>query len=166
MLYMQDGRYEDAARELKASLTMRPQNGDAWATLGSVYNKLDKLPEAEAALHEAIQQLPRQPDPHLTLAAVYVKEKKTAEAVAERKQAAELMRGNMNRQRAEVATHSGESLLKAGDLAGALVQFQDALSFDASYRDAHEGLAQVYDAQGRRADAAAERAKADADARP
>jgi Tfp pilus assembly protein PilF len=73
----------------------------------------------------------------------------------------------MNRQRAEVATHSGESLLKSGDVAGALVQFQDALSYDAEYREAHVGLAKVYDAQGRRADAAAERAKAAAaDSKP
>ena len=77
------------------------------------------------------------------------------------------MRGNMNRQRAEVATHSGESLLKSGDVAGALIQFQDALSFDAGYREAHEGLARVYEAQGRRADSAAERAKAaGADGKP
>jgi Tfp pilus assembly protein PilF len=47
-------------------------------------------------------------------------------------------------------------------LARALVQFQDALRFDAGYREAHEGLAEVYQAQGRRADAAAERAKAGA----
>ncbi len=159
MLYLQAGRYEDAARELKSSLEMRPQNGEAWATLGSVYNRLDRLPEAEAALAEAMAQLPQQPDPHLTLAAVYVKEKKTAEAAAQRRQAAELMRGNMNRQRAEVATHAGESLLKTGDTEGARVQFQDALSYDPQYDDAHAGLARVYDAEGRSADAATERAK-------
>ena len=66
----------------------------------------------------------------------------------------------MNRQRAEVATNSGESLLKSGDLAGATIQFLDALGFDASYSAAHEGLAKVYDARGRHADAAAERARA------
>ncbi len=159
MLYMQGGRYEDAARELKLSLTLRPQNGDAWATLGSVYNKLNKLPESEAALKEAIAQLPEQPDPHLTLAAVLTKENKPDDALAERKVAANLMRNNMNRQRAEVATHSGESLLKSGDLARAMVQFNDAISFDPTFSDAHEGLAKVYDAQGRTADAASERSK-------
>ena len=159
MLYMQVGRYEEAAQELKTSLTMRPQNGDAWATLGSVYNKLDRLPEAEDALTKAIALLPEQSDPHLTLAAVYVKEKKSTQAVAERRQAAELMRGNMNRQRAEVATHVAESLLKSGDLAGAILQFQEALTYDPKFNDAHAGLAKSYDAQGRVADAAAERAK-------
>ncbi len=159
ILYMQAARYAEAAPELKKSLDLRPQNGDAWATLGSVYAKLDKLSDATVALEQAIAQLPDQPDPHLTLAAVYVKENKTAEAVAERKIAANLMRGNMNRQRAEVATNAGNSSLKSGDLAGALVQFQDALSYDANFAAAHTGLAQVYEAQGNRAAAAQERQK-------
>jgi tetratricopeptide (TPR) repeat protein len=162
ILYMQAARYADAARELKKSLDMRPENGDGWATLGSVYVKLNKLPEATAALQQAIKQLPEQPDPHLTLAAVLVKEDKLAEAVAERKAAADLMRRNMNRQRAEVATNAGNSLLKSGDLAGAAIQFKDALSYDAGYAAAHLGLAQVYDAQGNAAGGAEERQKATA----
>lgn len=157
---MQAGRYEDAARELKAALTLRAQNGDGWATLGSVYSKLDRLPEATAALEEAIRQSPRQPDPHLTLAAVLVKQNRPAEATEQRKQAAVLMKQNMNRQRAEVATHSAEAQLKSGDLADATVQFNEALSYDTSYAEAHLGLARVYDAQGKKIEAAAERQKA------
>jgi Tfp pilus assembly protein PilF len=111
-------------------------------------------------LQQAIQQLPGQPDPHLTLASVLVKENKPAEAVAERKAAADLMRRNMNRQRAEVATNAGNSLLKSGDLAGAMAQFKDALSYDAGYAAAHAGLAQVYEAQGNPGGAAEERQKA------
>jgi Tfp pilus assembly protein PilF len=88
-----------------------------------------------------------------------VRENKPSEAVAERKAAADLMRHNMNRQRAEVATNAGNSLLKRGDLAGAAVQFKDALSFDAAYAGAHLGLAQVYEAQGNTAGAAEERQK-------
>jgi tetratricopeptide (TPR) repeat protein len=163
VLYMQAGRYADAARELQVSLRLRPENGDGWATLGSVYNKLDQLPEAVAALQKAIEQLPSQPDPHLTLAAVLTKRNQLPEAAAERKLAATLMRENMNRQRAEVATNSGKALLKSGDLAGAAQQFQDALSYDAQYAEAHLGLAGVYDAQGRAAEAANERRKAAAD---
>ena len=160
LLYLQDGRYQDAARELKTSLTLRPENGEGWATLGSVYNQLNQLPEASAALLEAIHQVPRQPDPHLTLANVLIKQHKLDEATEQRRLAANLMRSNMNQQRAEVATHSGESLIKSGDLAGAIVQFQNALSFDHNYAEAHQGLAQVYEAQGKPAAATAERAKA------
>jgi protein O-GlcNAc transferase len=161
VLYLQAGRYDDAARELNLSLKLRPENGDGWATLGSVYNNLNKLPEAESALREAIKQLPQQPDPHLTLAAVLVKENQAAEATAERKKAADLMRGNMSRQRAEVSTHSGDTLLKSGKVDDAIADFREALSFDPNYPEAHLGLASALEQQGKSAEAAAERQKAE-----
>jgi protein O-GlcNAc transferase len=162
VLYMQTGRYDDAAREMNTSLKLRPENGDGWATLGSVYDKLNKLPEATSALREAIRQLPSQPDPHLTLAAVLVKQNQPAEAASERKKAADLMRSNMNRQRAEVATNAGSSQLRSGDLDGAIVQFRDALSYDPNYAEAHLGLANALDRQGKATEAEAERQKAEA----
>ena len=162
VLYLQAGRYEDAARQLNLSLKLRPQNGDGWATLGSVDNNLNKLSEAESALREAIQQLPQQPDPHLTLAAVLAKENQPAEATAERKKAAELMRTNMNHQRAEVSTNSGNTLLKSGKIDDAITDFREALSFDPNYAEAHLGLAEAFEQQGKAADAAVERQKAHA----
>jgi protein O-GlcNAc transferase len=160
ILYMQTGRYDDAAREMSWSLKLRPQNGDGWATLGSVYEKLNKLPEAVDALHEAIRRMPDQPDAHLTLASVLVKQNQPAEARAERKIAADLMRTNMNRQRAEVATNSGNSLLQGGKVDEAIVQFQDALTYDPNYAEAHLGLANALDRQGKATEAALERQKA------
>ncbi|MGC1298756.1 MAG: tetratricopeptide repeat protein [Alloacidobacterium sp.] len=162
VLYMDAGRYANAARELNTSLKLRPENGDAWATLGSVYNNLGQLPEAASALQEAIRQLPGQPDPHLTLATVLVKQNQPAEAAAERKKAADLMRANMSRQRAEVASNSGNSLLKSGKLGDAIVEFRDALSYDPNYSEAHMGLANALQQQGKIAEAAAERQKAEA----
>lgn len=162
MLYMQAGRYAEAERELNTSLKLQPANGDGWATLGSVYNHLDKLPEAVSALQEAIKQLPEQPDPHLTLAAVLVKQNQSAEAAAERKKAADLMRTNMNRQRAEVACNSGNSLLKSGKVDDAIAEFRTSLSYDPSYRAAHSGLANALQQKGETTEAAAERQKAEA----
>jgi tetratricopeptide (TPR) repeat protein len=160
ILHMQAGQYADAAREFSTSLRLQPENGDGWATLGSVYNHLDQLDQATAALDQAIQRLPQQPDPRLTLAAVLAKQNKPEEAKAERAKAAELMRANMNRQRAEVAAHSGASLLQNGKVAEAIVEFQNAISFDPSYPEAHLGLADAFDRQGKTSDAAAERQKA------
>ena len=162
VLYMQVGRYADAARELNASLKLYPQNGDGWATLGSVYNKLDQLPDAVTALQEAIRELPQQPDPHLTLAAVLAKQNLATQATEERRKAADLMRSNMNRQRAEVATNSGNSEMKGGNVDQAIVQFREALSFDANYAEAHAALARALDQQGKAAEAASERQKAGA----
>jgi protein O-GlcNAc transferase len=162
VLYMQTGRYEDAAREMNVSLKLRSENGDGWAALGSVYDKLNKPAEATSALCEAIRQLPGQPDPHLTLAAVLTKQNQPAEAAAERKKAADLMRSNMNRQRAEVATNAGNSQLRSGDVGGSITEFRDALSYDANYPEAHLGLADALDRQGKTMEAAAERQKAEA----
>ena len=162
VLYLQAARYEDAARELDHSLTLQPENGDGWATLGSVYAKLDKLPEAISALQKAINQIPEQPDPHLTLATVFSKQGKAAEAAAERKRAADLMRANMNRQRAEVATNSANGLLQNGKVEEAIAQFKDALSYDEHYAPAHRGLAAAFDRKGDSSSAATERRQADA----
>jgi tetratricopeptide (TPR) repeat protein len=159
-IYMQAGRFDEAAQELTKSLKLRPQNGEAWATLGSVYNSLGKLPDAASALREAISRLPDQSDPHLTLAAVLEKEDDSAGARAERKIAAELMSVHMNQQRAEVATHAGLSILKSGNVPGAIAEFKDAISYDPSYIDAHLGLASAYERQGMKSDAEAERQRA------
>jgi protein O-GlcNAc transferase len=161
ILYMQTGRYGDASREMNLSLKLHSENSDGWATLGSVDEKLNKLPEAEAALREAIRQDPSQSDAHLTLASVLAKENQPDAAKAERAKAADLMRAHMNYQRAEVATNAGTALLQKGDVAGSILQFQDALSYDADYADAHLGLANALDRQGKTAEAAAERQKAE-----
>lgn len=163
ILYLQAAHYPEASRELQTSLRLRPEDGDVWATLGSVYNKLEQLPEAVAALQEAIKQLPQQPDPHLTLAAVLAKQGHMTEAAEERKEAATLMRVNMNRQRAEVATNSGRTLLQSGDVTGAMQKFEDALSYDSDFAEAHRGRASVFDTQGKPEEAAAERQKAGQD---
>jgi protein O-GlcNAc transferase len=162
LIYLQAGRYADAARELNASLKLQPANGDGWATLGSVYNHLDQLPEAAEALQVAIRQRPDQPDPYLTYAAVLVKQHQPEQAAAERKKAADLMRANMNRQRAQVSCNSGNDLLKNGKVADAITAFRDALSFDPDYAEAHRGLASALEKQGKVAEAAVERQKAQA----
>lgn len=162
ILYDQVARYPEAAKELETSLKLHSQNGDGWSTLGSVYLKLNKLPEAAAALRNAAQQLPSQADPHLLLANVLIKQGNTAEAAQERKVAADLMRAHMNRQRAEVATNSGKSLLTAGKVDDAMVEFRNAVSFDPKYAEAHRELADALDKEGKSGEAERERQQAKA----
>jgi protein O-GlcNAc transferase len=157
---MQDGRYDDAARELSLAMKLHPVDADGWATLGSLYRKMDKLPEAADALREAIRQMPDQPDSHLTLATVLAQQGNAAEAAAERKKGADLERVVMNRQRATVSTHSGNLLLEKGQVADAIERYQEALSDDPNYPEAHRGLANALERQGKKAEAAAERQKA------
>jgi tetratricopeptide (TPR) repeat protein len=160
LLYMQVARYPEAAQQLEIALKLHPENGEGWATLGSVYNKLDRLPEAAAALREAIRQLPDQADSHLILATVLARQNQPAEAADERKVAANLMRVHMNLQRAQVASNSGKSLLAQGKVDEAIVEFRNALAFDPEFAEAHEGLADAFEKQGKTVEAAAERAQA------
>ncbi len=162
LLYNQAARYDESAQELETSLKLHSQNGDGWSTLGNVYLKLNKLPEAAKALRNAIEQLPAQSDPHLLLANVLIKQGDTAGAAQERKIAADLMRAHMNLQRAQVATNSGKSLLAEGKVADAIVEFRNALAFDAKYAEAHLELAKALDEQGKTKEAEAERAQAKA----
>ena len=156
LLDLQEGRYADAAPQLEQAMKLHPDNGEGWSMLGSVYTHLNQLPQAQAALEEAIRQMPDESDAHLLLATVYMEEKQPQLAVAQRKLAASLMREHMNQQRAEVATHSGQSLLAQGKLDAAATEFQNDIRFDSAYSDAHRGLAAVYRKQGKLTEAAIE----------
>ena len=130
--------------------------------LGSVYQQQAKYDDAASALRKAIALLPNQPGPHITLATVLQEQGKKEDAAAERKLAADLTRVAVNRQRATFATNTGNVLLQKGEIADAIASYQDAISSDVSYAEAHRQLAAAYERQGRTADAVAERAKASA----
>lgn len=160
VLYMQLAQFPQSQAELEKAIALRPDNGDAWALLGNIYKQLDQLPKAIAALQHAIQLLPNQPSPHITLAAILSEEGDHAGAVAERKKAAELSRAAVSRQRANFALDSGKALLSRGQLAQAIVQLQTAVDADPTFVEAHMALANALAQQGRSADAAIERQKA------
>ena len=160
IIYMQQGRFAEAARNLERATSLRPGNGDAWATLGSVYRQAGETDKAIAALREAIRLLPQQPSPHITLAAILASQGHAEEAKAERKLGADLTRAAVNQQKAGFGVDSGTLLLKRGQIAEALVQFQDAVQADPSNAAAHTGLALALDRSGRKAEASEERRKA------
>jgi protein O-GlcNAc transferase len=157
---MQTGQFEDAARQLKVALAIRPENGDGWAILGSVYKQQDKLAEASDALQKAIELIPNQPGPHVTLAAVLAEQGRSAEATAERKKAADLTRVAISRQRATFAANTGNALLLKGQITDAIARYQEAVSDDPTYVEAHRGLAMALERAGRTVEAEGERNKA------
>jgi Flp pilus assembly protein TadD len=160
VLYMQLGKFADSQTELERATSLRGDNGDAWALLGNIYKQSDQPQKAVDALHRAIQLMPNQPSPHITLASILSEQGDHAGAVAERKKAAELSRAAVSRQRANFALDSGRALLSRGQVADAIVQLEAAVNADPTYAEAHLALANALTQQGRSADAALERQKA------
>ncbi len=188
ILYMQLGRLDEAVVQLRKAVALRPENGDAWAILGSTLKQDSRLPEAAEALEKAIPLLPGQPGPRVTLAGVLAEQagnlntqveaaeaagdQKKAEALRTemkqlrsqaadyRKEAAVLAQGAVSRQRASFALNAGNQLMLRGQIADAIARYQESVSADPTFAEAHTQLAIAYERQGRADEAAAERAKA------
>ena len=185
------GKLDDAVVELKKAVALRPENGDAWAILGSTLKQDSRLPEAAEALKKAIPLLPGQPGPRVTLAGVLAEEAanlatqaadalKIAGDAAEsrrtlrtqmkglrdqtvelRREGAALARGAVNRQRANFAMNAGNQLMLRGQIADAIARYQESIAADPTFAEPHSQLAIAYERQGRTDEAAAEHAKAE-----
>jgi Flp pilus assembly protein TadD len=158
---MQLGRFPEAQAELEKATILRPDAGEGWAVLGNIYKQTDQPEKAKEALARAIQLMPNQPSPHITLATILSEQGDHIGAATERKKAAELTRTAVSRQRANFALDSGKTLLSRGQVADAIVQFQSAVDADPTYAETHLALANALAQQGRNADAAIERQKAE-----
>lgn len=160
VIRMQQGKSDEAAQQFQQAVRLKPENGEAWALLGSVLKDAGRAGPAAEALRHAIALEPDQPSPHISLAAVLAAQGDRDGATAERRTAAELSRAAMSRQRAEFSLQSGRNLLAKGDIAGAVVQLNEAVAAQPNLREAHLLLADALERQGRSADALAQRQKA------
>ena len=161
VIRMQQGNAAEAVHDLQRAVTLNPKNGEAWALLGAEEKDAGNLDAAIDALRHAIVLEPDQPSPHITLAAILSANGDREAAAAERRTAADLSRSAMKKQRAGFALQSGRALLKQGDIAGAVLQLQDAVAAEPELKEAHLLLADALQKQGRSADALAERQKAE-----
>jgi tetratricopeptide (TPR) repeat protein len=185
---MQIGKLDEAAIELKKAVALRPENGDAWAILGSTLKQDSRLDEARDALEHAIPLLPGQPGPRVTLAAVLAEQAGAAATEADaaesagdhqkadqlraqvkqlrvlvadyRRQSADLARSAVSRQKANFAMNAGNQLMLRGQIADAVARYQEAIAADPTFADPHSQLAIAFERQGRVEEAAAERARA------
>jgi tetratricopeptide (TPR) repeat protein len=188
ILYMQIGKLDEAVIELKKAVALRPENGDAWALLGSTLKQDSRLEEAVEALEKAIPLLPGQPGPRVTLAGVLAEQASVLSAAADaseaagdsqkalafrvqakelrsqtveyRRQGAVLARGAVSRQKANFAMNAGNQLMLRGQIADAVARYQESIAADPTFAEPHNQLAIAYERQGRTVDAAAERDKA------
>lgn len=160
MTYWQEGKFGEAEQALRGAVQAKPDYAEAYYTLGTVLKQEKKLPEAAAALREAIRLQPSFAGAHGTLAAVLREQGDAAGAASESQAAQQLMKQQTSLQAAVFATNSGTRLLNAGDLDGAIGQFERAIQLSAGYAPAHFQLAQALARKGQRAQAGQEFQKA------
>ena len=161
VIEMQQGHFSDAERDLERTISLRPDNGEAWSLLGTVYKNASEPTKAQDALHHAIALQPEQPGPHITLASVLAEGGDKDGAAAERKIAADLSRKAVSRQRSQFALDSGRALLAQGKVDQALTQLQTAVAAEPARAETHLVYAEALSRAGRKAEALAERQKAE-----
>jgi Flp pilus assembly protein TadD len=98
------------------------------------------LPEAAAALREAIRLQPDFAGAHTTLAAVLRQMGDTSGATTESRLGEEIGKEKNSEQAATFATNSGKRLLGVGDVDGAISQFRSAIKLTPNSAQAHYQL--------------------------
>jgi Tfp pilus assembly protein PilF len=148
IIFWQTGKFDDAAQQLREVVRLKPDYAEAFYTLGTVYKQAGKLPEAAEALRKALRLQPDFAGAHTTLAAVLRQQGDQAGAATESKLGAEMVQQKMTLQAATFNTNSGMRLLNAGDVDGAISQFENAIKADGSYAPAHQQLALALERKG------------------
>jgi len=161
VIYMQQGKSDQAAGQLRRAVALQPANGDAWALLGNVLKDAGDAAGAMDALKKASELEPDQPSLHVELAALDTAAGEKDEAAAERKLAAEMSRKAMNQQKASFALKSAKALLDQGKVPEAVIQLNNAVAAEPASAEPHRLLAEAYEKQGNAAAAANERKTAD-----
>ena len=114
------------------------------------------MPEAAAALREAIRLQPDFAGAHTTLAAVLRQSGDAQAAAQEARLGNQLAKQKTDMQATLFATNSGKRLLRVGDLDGAISQFRAAINTSPNYAPAHYQLGIALLQQGKKEEAAQE----------
>ena len=158
--YWQQGNFDEAAEQLRAAIRLKPDYAEAWYTLGTALKQAGKTVDAEAALRQALKYQPDFAGAHTVLASILQQTGKTEEAAAERATALQITRTNTGLQTARFSTNSGTRLLGAGDLDGAIAQFESAIAAAPNFAPAHFQLGVALEKKGNKEAAQAEYRKA------
>ena len=156
----QSGDFPAAADHLKRAIEIEPNYAEAYYTLGTVLKQMGKLPDSADALRQALRLEPDFAGAHVTLAAVLRQLGDAVGAAAESKAGAEVAKEKTNLQTATFATNSGRRLLNAGDVDGAISQFQAAIQAMPRNAMAHYQLGIAFLQKGQKEEAGKEFGKA------
>jgi Flp pilus assembly protein TadD len=148
------GRFDEAARELRAFLDLRPADPvapQAWLLLGEALVRLQRVSEAERALRSALEMAPRFADAHGRLADLLLRQGRLGEAVA-------AYRSYLSLVPEHAAAHHGLgiALAMSGETGGAMNEFARAVSLDPQNAEFRMSLGTALASSGRLGEAIAE----------
>gem|GEM_PF-1434167 len=146
-----EGKLDDAVKEFREALRIRPDYAEARYNLGVVYSNHGRLEEAISEYQQALKINPDYAEAHYGLGVAYGTQRKLEEAIAEYQQALKI-----NPDYAEAHCNLGVIYRTHGDLEGAVSAYQQALRINPDYAEAHCNLGVAYTSQGKLEDAAGE----------
>ena len=141
--------------EFEKAIAIDWNNGWAHYELGKIYRRQGRWPEAEAALHKALEFNPQNEGARLELGALYLEQDRLAEAATEFEQAMAKDRNN-----GWAYFQLGRVCRRQGRLPEAEAALHEALELDPQNGCAHIELGALYEDQKRLMPAAAELEKA------
>jgi tetratricopeptide (TPR) repeat protein len=127
-----------AMRIVEREIARSPSDTDVRAWRARILTWSDHLGDAEKEYLAILQLSQRDPDTWIGLATVYLRQSRWQQALRALDKAQEL-----DATRADVHVARGRALRAAGDPSGARLEFQRALSLDATSREARDGLKSV-----------------------
>jgi serine/threonine-protein kinase len=156
-LIHRDRQQDLALQEFQRALSLDQRSADAESGMGSLYETLGRLPEAEAAFQKAIALQPEDWEKYEALANFYDRHNRRAEAIVQLQHAQQLSpdNGQVMINLASVEIDSGDPKL----FPSIEVLLKKAITLDPSYA-AYADLGQLYSEEGRYAEAAAVTEKA------
>lgn len=149
LLMYDRSRYQEAAETLDKVTREQPKNVPAHETLARAWLQLGKKDEARTVLKRLVELAPEHTWASNTLGDLYFEKKELEEARAMFQQTLvhEASNAHAMARLSDIYTESGKTHLEGNFLAAAEADFNKALRYNASNREAQKGLQKVADAR-------------------
>ncbi len=139
--YLQENNPTMALREFLQAAESDPNNAEIQGALAMAYHRKQAFAKAEAHYLKAIELSGKDPQYENNLAALYLDQKRWDDAIAYFRRAST----NLLFTKPEVAlTGIGFSHFQKADYLNSVLSYQDAISSNAQYPQAHFGLGEAY----------------------
>ncbi len=155
IVYMEDGRLDNAAREFQTAIRLKPDHERAYNNLGMVLVRKGRIAEAEEAFRTAVALRPDNAKAHNNLGVLYASQGRLKDAELEFRTAVAL-----KPEEANAHNNLGGIYLEQGRTAEAEKEFREAIAQMPGLARAHYNLGLVLEMQERREEALSEFRKA------